>query len=148
MNTRSSTEAEIVGVNDTIYLVLWVQHFLEAQDYGTHDNIIYQNNMSSMKLELNGKRSSTKNTRHMEIHYFFVTDNIRRRKLSIKHCPTDSMKGDYFTKPQQGTRMHNSRIDIMNLRKDPTVVSQECVETSPSVKLVNLACVRNDCGCP
>ena len=38
------------------------------------------------------------------------------------------MLGDYFTKPQQGTRMRNSRIDIMNLRKDTTSISQEYVE--------------------
>ena len=132
LNTRSSTEAEIVGVNDAMYLVLWVRHFLEAQGYSIKDNIVYQDNMSSMKLEINGKRSSTRNTRHMEIRYFFITDNIRRGKLSVKHCPTDSMLGDYFTKPQQGTRMKNSRIDLMNLRKHPTLVSQECVETCPS----------------
>jgi hypothetical protein len=139
LNTRSSTEAEIVGVNDSMYLVLWVRHFLEAQCYSIKDNIVYQDNMSSMKLEINGKRSSTKNTRHMEIRYFFITDNIRRGKLSVKHCPTDSMLGDYFTKPQQGTRMKNSRIDLMNLRKYPTLVSQECVETCVPKKIAQLA---------
>ncbi len=144
LNTRSSTEAEIVGVNDAMYLVLWVRHFLEEQGYSIKDNIVYQDNMSSMKLEINGKRSSTKNTRHMEIRYFFITDNIRRGKLSVKHCPTNSMLGDYFTKPQQGTRMRNSRIDLMNLRKDTTSISQECVETCPSDKLANL--VRREAG--
>ena len=67
LNTRSSTEAEVVGVNDAMYLVLWVRHFLEAQGYDIKDNIVYQDNQSSMKLENNGKTSSTKNTRHMEI---------------------------------------------------------------------------------
>ena len=85
INTRSSAEAEIVGVNDAMYLVLRVRHFLQAQGYKISDNIVYQDNMSSMKLEINEKRSSTKNTRHMEIRYFFVTDNIRRGKLSIEH---------------------------------------------------------------
>ena len=70
LNTRSSTEAEVVGVNDGMYLVLWVRHFLEAQGYHITDNIVYQDNQSAMKLENNGKRSSTKNTRHMEIRYF------------------------------------------------------------------------------
>ena len=87
-NPRSSTEAEIVGVNDAMYLVLWVRHFLESQGYIIKDNIVYQDNQSSMKLEQNGKTSSTKNTRHMEIRYFFVTDNIQRNKLSVKYCPT------------------------------------------------------------
>ena len=45
-----------------MYLVLWVRHFLEAQGYDIKDNIVYQDNQSSMKLENNGKTSCTKNT--------------------------------------------------------------------------------------
>ena len=131
INTRSSTEAEIVGVNDAMYLVLWVRHFLESQGYNIKDNVVYQNNQSSIKLEQNGKTPSTKNTRHMEIRYFFVTDNIQRNKLSVKYCPTEIMLGDYYTKPQQGSRMRRSRVSILNLKQDPTLVSQECVESRP-----------------
>ena len=130
INTRSSTEAEIVGVNDALYMVLWVRHFLEKQGYTVKDNIVYQDNQSSMKLEQNGKRSSTKNTRHMEIRYFFITDNIKRNKLSVKYCPTDIMLGDYFTKPQQGSRLRRSRVSILNLKHDPSLISQECVGAS------------------
>ena len=67
----------------------------------------------------------------MEIRYFFVTDNIRRNKLSVKYCPTEIMLGDYYTKPQQGSRMRRSRVSILNLKQDPTLVSQECVESRP-----------------
>ena len=130
INTRSSTEAEVVGVNDALYMVLWVRHFLEMQGYTVKDNIVFQDNQSSMKLEQNGKTSSTKNTRHMEIRYFFITDNIRRNKLSVKYCPTGDMLGDYFTKPQQGSRMRQSRAQILNLKHDPSLISQECVEAS------------------
>ena len=82
-----------------------------------------------MKLENNGKTSSTKNTRHMEIRYFFIKDNIWRNELSVKYCPTDIILGDYYTKPQQGIRMRRSRVAILNLKYDPTQVSQECVKT-------------------
>jgi hypothetical protein len=54
MNTKSSTEAELVGANDVLPQILWTQYFLEAQGYGT-DNILYQDNQSTMKLEQNGK---------------------------------------------------------------------------------------------
>mmetsp|Transcript_16222 Transcript_16222/g.24506 ORF Transcript_16222/g.24506 Transcript_16222/m.24506 type:complete len:201 (+) Transcript_16222:1821-2423(+) len=40
INTRSSTKAELVGVNDAMYLVLWVRHFLEDQGYSIKDNIV------------------------------------------------------------------------------------------------------------
>ena len=33
LNTRSSTEAELVGINDVLSMILWTQLFLEAQGY-------------------------------------------------------------------------------------------------------------------
>ena len=58
---------------------------------------------------------------------FFITDNIRRNQLYIEYCPTGIMLGDYYTKPQQGSRMRRSRVSILNLPKDPSLISQECV---------------------
>ena len=78
----------------------------------------------------------------MEIRYFFVTDNIRRNKLSVIYCPTADMLGDYFTKPQQGSRMRQSRIRILNLKNDPSLISQECVEAS-TPKLDAVKCEHN-----
>jgi len=105
---------------------------------------VYQDNQSAMKLEQNGKRSSTKNTRHMEIRYFFITDNIARNKLSIEYCPTDIMLGDYFTKPQQGSRMRKSRVSILNLKHDPSLISQECVGVSTRKLDTNVSTRRLD----
>jgi hypothetical protein len=33
LTTKSSTEAELVGVNDVLFQVLWTRHFLDAQGY-------------------------------------------------------------------------------------------------------------------
>jgi hypothetical protein len=67
INTRSSTEAELVGVNDNMTMVLWTKLFLEAQGLEVTDNIIYRNNMSTMFLEKNGRQSSGKKTCHFDI---------------------------------------------------------------------------------
>ena len=74
LTTRSSTEAEIVAVDDCMSLFLWKHYFLEAQGYGVDDAIIYQDNKSAMLLEQNGQASSTRWTRHLNIQYFFVSD--------------------------------------------------------------------------
>jgi hypothetical protein len=47
MNTKSSTEAELVGINDVLPQALWTKYFLEAQGYGTN-NLMYQDNQSTM----------------------------------------------------------------------------------------------------
>ena len=51
INTQSLTEAELVRVNDTMYLVIWSQLFLEAQGFKVVDNIVHQDNQSAMLLE-------------------------------------------------------------------------------------------------
>jgi hypothetical protein len=50
MNTKSLTEAELVGANDILPQVLWTRYFLKAQGYGTN-KILYQDNQSTMKME-------------------------------------------------------------------------------------------------
>ena len=43
----------------------------------------YQDNLSGMMLEINGKRSSSKMIPHIEICFFFVTDRITRREIKL-----------------------------------------------------------------
>ena len=100
INTRSSTETEVVAVNDVIGQVLWTSYFLRAQGYDVEDSVIYQDNMSAMLLEKNGRASSSKKTRHIHIRYFFVQDKIQSGEVSIAHCPTEHMVADFFTKPR------------------------------------------------
>jgi hypothetical protein len=80
-----------------------------------------------MKLEENGKASSSKRTRHFNMKYFYVTDLIERKELSIKYCPTDEMGADYMTKPTLGAKFEKFRNRIMNLVSHPVVGQQECV---------------------
>jgi hypothetical protein len=69
INTKSSTEAELVGVDDIMGRILWTKLFMEGQGYDTtHD--VGQDNLSSILLEENGQKSSSKRTRHLNIRYF------------------------------------------------------------------------------
>ena len=113
MVTRSSTESEVVGVHDVLPQILWTKKFLEDQGLTIKETVLYQDNMSSMLLERNGRQSSTKRTKHMDIRYFYVSDHIRNKTLSLKHCPTEEMLADYFTKPLQGALFARLRNHIM-----------------------------------
>ena len=93
LNTKSSTEAELVGANDMLPQVLWTKQFLKHQGYNTK-SIMNQDNQSTMKLENNGKMSSGKRTRHINIRYFFITDNIKNGNIVIQYCPTLDMIAD------------------------------------------------------
>jgi hypothetical protein len=88
-------------------------HYANAQEIT--ENLIYRDNQSSMKLETNGKASSSKRTRHFNIKYFFITDLIKQGEVSIKYCPTDAMIAYFMTKPLTGQKFQAFRKAIMNL---------------------------------
>ena len=74
LNTRSSTETELVAVDDLMPDVLWSRLFLEGQGVVIKRNVVYQDNQAAILLEKNGKSSSGKRTKHINSRYFFVTD--------------------------------------------------------------------------
>jgi hypothetical protein len=115
LNTKSSTEAELVGVDDVMPLILWTRYFLDAQGYDVKENKVFQDNQSAMLLEKNGRRSSSRRTRHINIRYFFVTDRIQSKEVAVEYCPTEKMRADMFTKPLQGSAFRKFRAAVMNL---------------------------------
>jgi hypothetical protein len=116
LNTKSSTEAELVAVNDVMPMVLWTRYFLNAQGYKVNDSKIYQDNMSSILLEKNGRASSGKRTRHINIRYFFIADRVKAGEVSIEYCPTATMMADYLTKPLLGTKFLWFRNKVLNIQ--------------------------------
>ena len=115
LNTRSSTEAEVVGADDMVGPMLWTGRFLEAQGYPLQQNILCQDNKSAILLETNGRQSAGKRSRHLDIRYFFVADQQDKGHISIEYCPTDEMVGDCHTKPLTGAKFKKFRQQIMNL---------------------------------
>ena len=60
LNTKSSTVAELVGVDQVPPLALWVPLFLKEQGYDAKENVMKQDNKSAISLAKNGKTSSGK----------------------------------------------------------------------------------------
>jgi hypothetical protein len=120
MNTNILTEAELVGANDVLPQALWTQYFMGGQGYTT-ENVLYQDDQSTMKLEQNGKASSGKRTRHINIRYFFNTDRIAKKEIAVQYCPTKQMVADYFTKPLQSALFYKFRDQILGLAPMETI---------------------------
>lgn len=118
LNTKSSTEAELVGVDDAMSMILWTRQFMEGQGYKVEENVVYQDNQSAMLLKKNGTQLSTKRTRHLNIRYFFVTDRIRAKQMRVEYCNTHDMWADVFTKPLQGAVFSKFRRLVKNLPDD------------------------------
>lgn len=67
LNTHSSMEAELVGVDDISCHVLWTNYFLADQGYSTRVTVIYQDNKSAILLETNGRASCYQRTKHIQV---------------------------------------------------------------------------------
>ena len=52
LNTKISTETDLIGADDAMPHMLWTRYFLEAQVYGVDEIILYQDNISAMLLAL------------------------------------------------------------------------------------------------
>ena len=142
INTRSSTEAELVGVDDAIGMAMWMRMFMEHQGYSIQDNIIYQDNQSAMLLEKNGKKSSGKRTRHMDLRYYFITDQIEKKTARVAYCPTDDMIGDFFTKPLQGTKFRKFRDAILNIPGSEDISLPGEIPITNFVQIAGQECVE------
>ena len=118
LNSRSSTEAELVGVDDVSSQIVWTRYFLLEQGYGVQDSVIHQDNQSAILLEKNGRGSSSKRTRHINVRYFFIKDRIQNGEVSVKYCPTQEMIADFFTKPLQGSAFRKLRTMILNTKDE------------------------------
>jgi hypothetical protein len=79
LNTWSSTKTELVGADDMMPQIMLTNYFLDAQGYGLIQTILYQDNRSAILLENNGKMSSSKRTKHVNIWYYFNKDQIRNK---------------------------------------------------------------------
>ena len=136
INTKISTESEIVAVHDKSSEVLWTRHFLEAQGYTISDIIIYQDNMSFLSLEKNGCISSSKRTKHIKEKYFFIKHYYDSGEINLHFCPTEKMWADILTKPLQGVEFCQMRAFLMNCptdySEDPPFIAPITIE-SPSI---------------
>ena len=128
---------------------------MQAQGLDMKCARIYQDNNSAILLEVNGRQSSTKRTKHIKTKYFFVKDKIDQGEIEIRKRDTNDMWSDTNTKPKQGSPLRKDRSMIMGCpmiwpnelalapgecaaviaEKDSKISLQECVgsdETSMS----------------
>ncbi|KAL7561167.1 hypothetical protein ACA910_011988 [Epithemia clementina (nom. ined.)] len=115
LNTKSSTTSELVGANDASTMMLWTKLFMEEQGYPIEENFLFQDNKSAILLEKNGRKSAGRQSRALNVRYFFICDQVNQGNLDVQYCPTDAMVGDFMTKPLQGTKFYKFRKMIMGM---------------------------------
>ena len=113
LNSKSSTEAELIGLSDSANQVIWTRNFLIEQGYQMGPATIYQDNMSTISLIKNGKSNNEK-TRHIAIRFFFVSDRVKSNEIKVEYMATGQMLADILTKPLQGNLFKRLRNQLLN----------------------------------
>ena len=121
INTKSSTEAETVGASDYLPNPIYMKYFLEAQGYPILENYFEQDNESAIKLEKNGRMSAGPKSRHINTRYFWIKDRVQAEGITIRHCPTQVMLADFFTKPLQGSLFRKFRDVLLGIEHVDTL---------------------------
>jgi histone deacetylase 1/2 len=111
--TKSSTEAELVGVTDAAGVIEDVVGTLRDLGEDIPYAVIFQDNMSTIKLIENG-RSNSPRTRHINVRYFFLKERIENGDVKVVYQPTGDMIADILTKPLQGEDFKRARDRLLN----------------------------------
>jgi hypothetical protein len=112
---KSSCESELMAANRAADSLMWMVRLLSGfginsakpklvmKDSGDQDGIImnvpvlYQDNKSAITIAETGK-GNFKNTKHIRVRYYYISDLIRSGELVIKWIPTQRMVADVLTK--------------------------------------------------
>ena len=124
LNTRSTTESELVGVSEYLPYNIWFCNFMGEQGYEITENILYQDNKSAILMEINGRNSCTGNSRHIGIRYFWVKDRVDKGKIKVQYLPTHLMLADFYTKPLMGKLFETLREYIMGWKPIESLIVQ------------------------
>ena len=84
LSTGSSTEAELVGIDDALRYIMWGMYFIQSQGYEVTNNILVQDNKSTILLAKNGRFSSSKRTKHINNRYFMIKNKIGKGEITIQ----------------------------------------------------------------
>ena len=125
--TKSSTEAEMVGLSDEASRGLWCNLFLEQQGYKLPPLKQLQDNQSTICLGTKGSATAAR-TRHINIRYFWITDYVERGEMCLEYMPTGDMIADGLTKPLQGEEFLRMRRLLLNSL--PDVLDDEAIHVA------------------
>lgn len=133
INSKSSTEAELIALSDAMGDIIWTRELLSQQQkyknkFVQQPAIIYEDNQSTLKL-LERKKTFAGATKHVNIRYFFIADRAERGEIKLIYKDTKDMLADLLTKPMSGESFITLRDTLMNY-SPPLTAMRTCVHVA------------------
>jgi hypothetical protein len=95
----SSCEAELIALTMAMKEALWLRGLLVELGMQPADKpvLIHEDNQGAIALSNDAKFSNR--TKHVDIKFFRVREEVKRNFVQVKYCHTSKMLADIFTKP-------------------------------------------------
>lgn len=103
----STAEAEYIAVTPASQEGIWLILLLKNLGFPQETVVIMEDNQACIALSKNPQ--DHKRTKHIQVRYHFIREQIRDGKFSLKYCPTKSQLADMFTKGLPGKTLRNLR---------------------------------------
>lgn len=85
-STALSTEAEYIAATYAIQETNWLRHLLRKFGYQpTGPTLVYEDNMSCIQL---AQMERINQSKHIDIKYHYVIDELQQGHIIKKYCPT------------------------------------------------------------
>jgi hypothetical protein len=94
---QSTTEAEYVATASCCSQLLWITYTMS--DFGEEYTHVPLQCDSTSVISVAKNPVIHSKTKHIEVRYLFLRDNIEKGKISLIHVPTHDQLADIFTKP-------------------------------------------------
>jgi hypothetical protein len=116
INTKSSTESELVALSDKASMIIWTRSIVEwlLSDQTVPPARVLEDNEATIRLIELGRPASER-TRHINIRHFFMSDRVKSGEIVLVHCQTENMIADVLTKPINGALYRRLRALLLNL---------------------------------
>lgn len=110
--TRSSTESELVALEEATTYALWMKNLLQQITNKVEENpiTIFQDNLSTMAIVANGGTFSK--SKHITARQMFIAQHVQAKDIQLKHCRSESMAADMLTKPLSGVQLDEACASI------------------------------------
>jgi hypothetical protein len=94
---QSTTEAEYVAAASCCSQLLWITYTMS--DFGEEYTHVPLQCDSTSTISVAKNPVLHSKTKHIEVRYHFLRDNVEKGKIALIHVPTHDQLADIFTKP-------------------------------------------------
>jgi hypothetical protein len=129
----STAESEYIALTPAIQEAIWLKQLLEELGHPQGCIPIFEDNQACILLTKNPQ--DHKKTRHIQIRYHWVRQQLSNKVFDLKYCDSKSQLADLFTKglfgPSLREQSHRLGMRVMHCRKG--VRNKPCITVTGSV---------------